>query len=60
MGQKKVLGRILMGVGIILVLASLWADVIGIGPNPEFGKLQGIVMLAGGVIGIAGFILSRS
>jgi hypothetical protein len=59
MGQKKVLGRILMGVGIILVLVSLLADVIGMGPNPGFGRLQGIVMLVGGVIGITGFVLNR-
>jgi hypothetical protein len=59
MGQKKVLGYIFMGVGIILVLGSLLADVIGIGPQPGFGKLQGIVMLLGGVIGIAGFVLKR-
>jgi hypothetical protein len=59
MGQKKVLGYILMGVGIILVLGSLLADVIGVGPQPGFGKLQGIVMLVGGVIGIAGFVRNR-
>lgn len=59
MGQKKVLGYIFMGVGIILVLGSLLADVIGIGPQPGFGKLQGIVMLVGGVIGITGFVLNR-
>jgi hypothetical protein len=59
MAQKKVLGYISMGVGIILVLGSLLADVIGIGPQSGFGKLQGIVMLLGGVIGIAGFVLKR-
>ena len=59
MGQKKVLGYIFMGVGIILVLGSLLADVIGIGPQPGFGKLQGIVMLVGGVIRITGFVLKR-
>jgi len=59
MGRKKVLGYIFMGVGIILVLGSLLADVIGIGPQPGFGKLQGIVMLVGGVIGITGFVLKR-
>jgi hypothetical protein len=59
MGQKKVLGRILMGVGIILVLASLLADVIGAGRDPGFGKFQGIVMLVGGVIGITGFVINR-
>ena len=59
MGQKKVLGYIFMGVGIILVLGSLLADVIGISPQPGFGKLQAIVMLVGGVIGITGFVLKR-
>ena len=59
MGRKKVLGYIFMGVGIILVLGSLLADVIGIGPQPGFGKLQATVMLVGGVIGITGFVLKR-
>ncbi len=59
MGQKKMLGYILMVAGIILVLGSLLADVIGIGPQAGFGKLQGIVMLVGGVIGISGFVLNR-
>lgn len=59
MGQKKVLGRILMGVGIILVLGSLLADVIGVGGSPGFGRTQGIVMLVGGAIGITGFLLNR-
>lgn len=59
MGQKKVLGRILMGLGIIIVLASLSADVIGMGPYLGFGRLQGIVMLVGGIIGIIGFLLNR-
>jgi hypothetical protein len=59
MGQKKVRGYILMGVGIILVLGSLLADVIGVGPQPGFGKLQGIVMLVGGVTGIMGFVVNR-
>jgi hypothetical protein len=59
MGQKKVLGYILMGVGIVLALGSLLADVIGIGPQPGIGKSQGILMLLGGVIGITGFVLNR-
>ncbi len=59
MGQKKVLGLILMGLGIVLVLGSLLTDVIGIGSQPGFGRLQGIVMLVGGVIGIIGFLRNR-
>ena len=59
MGQKKVLGHIFMGVGIIVVLGSLLVDVIGIGSQPGFGKLQGIAMLVGGVVGIVGFVLKR-
>jgi len=59
MGQKKVWGYIFMGVGIILVLGSLLTDVIGIGSQPGFGRLQGIVMLVGGVIGIIGFVRNR-
>jgi hypothetical protein len=59
MGQKKVLGRILMGLGIVLVLGSLLTDVIGVGSDPGFGRFQGIVMLVGGVVGITGFVLNR-
>ena len=53
------LGYLFMGVGILLVLGSLLTDVIGIGSQPGFGRLQGIVMLAGGAIGIIGFVRNR-
>jgi hypothetical protein len=59
MGQKKGLGYIFMGVWIILVLGSLLTDLIGIGTQPGFGKLRGIAMLVGGVIGITGLVLKR-
>jgi len=57
--QKKVLSFVIIGVGIIILLVSLFADVIGIGSSPGFGTKQAIGAVIGAIIGIIGFILYR-
>lgn len=57
--QKKVLSYIIIGIGIVILLVSLLADLIGIGAHPGFGTKQAIGVLIGVVIGIIGFILLR-
>jgi hypothetical protein len=57
--QKKRLSLILMVVGIIILLFSLLADVLGIGGYPGFGYKQIIGTIVGAVISIIGFILYR-
>ena len=52
--QKKGSSLILMGVGIILLLVSLLADVLGIGDSPGIGFKQIIGAVVGAVIVIIG------
>ena len=56
--QKKVLCFVFIGVGIIILLASLFADPIGIG-FPGFGTQQVSGTVIGAIIVIIGFILYR-
>ncbi len=45
-------------IGIGLLVASLLADVIGIGDDPGFGKQQTMGTIAGVVIMVVGFVLT--
>ena len=56
---KKGLSLILIVIGIIILLVSLLADMIGIGGYPGMGYKQIIGAIVGGVISIIGFILYR-
>ena len=55
---KKTLSFIVIGLGIIIFLVSLCADLIGIG-FPGFGYKQTIGIVIGAIIGIIGFVLYR-
>ncbi len=57
--EKKKLGSLLTGIGIVVLLISVFADPLGIGGNPGFGYKQVIGTILGIVIGITGVILSR-
>lgn len=59
MGQSKRLSFILIGVGAVVFLASLFADQLGIGGYPGIGFKQVIGMIVGVVVGIVGLVLSR-
>jgi hypothetical protein len=56
---KKGLSLILIVVGIIILLSSLLADMIGIGGYPGIGYKQIIGAIVGAVISIIGLILYR-
>jgi hypothetical protein len=56
---KKGLSLILIVVGIIILLSSLLADVLGIGGYPGIGYKQIIGAIVGAVISIIGLILYR-
>jgi hypothetical protein len=56
---KKGLSLILIVVGIIILLSSLLADMIGIGGYPGVGYKQIIGAIVGAVISIIGLILYR-
>ena len=56
--QKNVLSFTVIVVGIIILLGSLFADLIGIGtPGFGYGQTKGAVI--GAIIGIIGFVLYR-
>jgi len=56
---KKGLSLILIVVGIIILLSSLLADMIGIGGYPGIGYKQIIGAIVGAVIAVTGFIIPR-
>jgi len=57
--EKKKLGSLLTGIGIVVFLISVFADPLGIGGYPGFGYKQMIGTILGIVIVIIGVLLSR-
>ena len=57
MGTKKTVGIVLIVVGIIGLILSVLADVIGIGGNPGFGPTQIIGTIAGIAAAVVGLVL---
>ena len=55
----KNIGRILLIVGVLLLLVSLLADVVGLGPSPGFGLRQIVGSIAGLALAGVGFWLMR-
>jgi hypothetical protein len=55
--NKKNLGIALLVVGIVVLLLSLAADMIGIGGAPGFGYKQILGAVAGVVAAVVGFVL---
>jgi hypothetical protein len=55
--NKKTLGIILLLVGIVLVILSLAADMIGIGGSAGFGYKQIAGTVVGVVVAVAGYLL---
>ncbi len=55
MGNRKVIGYVLLVVGILLMALSFTADRIGIGGTPGFGYRQGLGSVIGAFVAAAGF-----
>ena len=55
--NKKTIGIILLVVGVVLLLVSVFADQIGIGSTAGFGYKQIAGSVAGIVIAIAGYVM---
>ena len=49
----------LIGVGVLLVLISLFADPLGLGRSPGFGWRQTLGVIIGALVILAGFYLRR-
>jgi len=59
MPTRKVATIIVLGLGIGLLVASLLADVIGIGDNSGFGRQQTMGTITGAVVVPVGLFLLR-
>ena len=58
MGSKKTVGIVLLVVGIVILLASLVADPIGIGGSPSFGRDQIVGTIVGAIVTVVGLVLT--
>ena len=59
MANKKTIGTVLLVAGVILLIVSLGADVIGLGGGARFGSQQILGAVAGIILLVAGFVYSR-
>jgi hypothetical protein len=57
MSSKKIIGIVLLVVGVVLLIGSLAADAIGMGSAAGFGYKQIIGAVAGIIVAIVGFVL---
>ncbi len=57
MGNKKTIGIILLVVGLLLLVLSVTADMIGIGAQPGFGIRQTAGSIAGVIVAVVGLVL---
>ena len=56
--DKKSWGMVLLGAGVVILLLSLAADMIGIGGAPGFGVKQIIGTIAGVIVIAVGYFLA--
>jgi hypothetical protein len=56
MGWKKASGIFLLVLGVVLLILSFAADLMGIGTASGFGYKQGIGVVLGVIAGIMGFL----
>jgi hypothetical protein len=56
---RPVLARIMIGVGVLLVLISLFADPLGLGRSPGFGWRQTLGVVVGALVILGGLYLRR-
>ncbi len=55
--DKKTLGAVALIVGIAILILSLFADSIGIGNSPDFGRNQAIGSIVGAILTASGIFL---
>jgi len=53
------LARVVIGVGVLLVLIALFADPLGLGKSAGFGWKQGVGVIIGALVMLAGLYLRR-
>ena len=58
MGGKRTVGVVLLVVGIIVLLVSLLANVLGIGNPTVFGYQQIVAAVVGAIVAVVGLVLT--
>ena len=56
--NMKMLRAAVIVIGVVLVVASLFADAIGIGGHPGFGRDQAIGFVVGAIVAAVGLFLT--
>ncbi len=59
MDVKRIVGIVLLLVGVVVFVLALAADVIGIGGYPGFGSSQIAGIVAGAIAAVVGLVLTR-
>jgi hypothetical protein len=54
----KIVGIVLLVLGIVVLILFLAADLIGIGASPGFGSWQIIGAVVGAIAGVVGLVLT--
>jgi hypothetical protein len=57
--SNPVFAWIVIGAGVLLVLISVFADLLGLGRHPGFGWMQGLGVVIGALVILAGLYLRR-
>jgi hypothetical protein len=57
--DRPMLGRVVIGVGLLLILIAMFADALGLGRSPGFGWRQTLGLVAGVLVVVAGAYLLR-
>ena len=58
MSNKKTIGTVLLVAGIIILIAALTSDMLGIGGDVRtFGTKQIVGVAAGVIVAVAGFVM---
>ena len=59
MDRLTVRWQVVIGIGVLMVLISLFADSLGLGSTLGFGRVQTIGVIVGALVIVAGFCLRR-
>ncbi len=59
MDTKRIVGIVLLLVGVVVLVLALAADMIGIGGFPGFGSTQIAGTVGGAVVAVVGLVLTR-
>jgi protein-S-isoprenylcysteine O-methyltransferase Ste14 len=57
--SNPVFAWIVIGAGVLLVLVAVFADPLGLGRHPGFGWIQGLGVVIGALVILAGLYLRR-